>query len=236
VTRVGIVGATGVVGQQFVVALQRHPGSRSAGWRRRSDRRIKPTARRCAIRNGRSTLVLRRGTDVGRARPVVESVGSFDPARVDSSSPRSSRRSARDRAGHRPDDAGDQHGSAFRYENDVPLIIPGLNSCHGRLIRHQQERRGWRGFIAPNPNCTTVGLAITLRPLFDQFGIQAVLMTSLQSMSGPVALRESRGLTLRHVIKLSRVKMSSPGLPERDRPRHRLQRRHQDRLNPELVK
>jgi aspartate-semialdehyde dehydrogenase len=74
--------------------------------------------------------------------------------------------------------------SAFRYEPDVPLIVPGINSDHARLIHQQRERRGWRGFIAPNPNCTTVGLAITLRPLLDRFGVGAVVMTSLQSMSG----------------------------------------------------
>ncbi|HEX5417352.1 MAG TPA: aspartate-semialdehyde dehydrogenase, partial [Chloroflexota bacterium] len=74
--------------------------------------------------------------------------------------------------------------SAFRYEPDVPLIIPGINSGHARLIRAQQERRGWKGFVAPNPNCTTVGLAITLRPLVERFGVEMVLMTSLQALSG----------------------------------------------------
>jgi aspartate-semialdehyde dehydrogenase len=52
------------------------------------------------------------------------------------------------------------------------------------LIELQRRRRGWKGFITPGPNCTTTGLAITLKPLDDAFGIEKVVMTSLQSVSG----------------------------------------------------
>ena len=48
----------------------------------------------------------------------------------------------------------------------------------------QRKRRGWKGFITPGPNCTTIGLAITLKPLDDAFGIEKVVMTSMQSVSG----------------------------------------------------
>lgn len=74
--------------------------------------------------------------------------------------------------------------SAFRYDEDVPLIIPPVNADHAPLIREQQKRRGIQGFIAPIPNCTTTGLAVTLAPLEAAFGVQAVLMTSMQAMSG----------------------------------------------------
>jgi aspartate-semialdehyde dehydrogenase len=74
--------------------------------------------------------------------------------------------------------------SAFRYENDVPLVIPSINAEHIELIRTQQKNRNWNGFIAPVPNCTTTGLAVTLKPLQDAFGLNAVVMTSMQAVSG----------------------------------------------------
>ena len=48
----------------------------------------------------------------------------------------------------------------------------------------EQRERGWQGFIVPIPNCTTTGLAVTLKPLYDVFGLQTVLMTSMQAISG----------------------------------------------------
>ena len=74
--------------------------------------------------------------------------------------------------------------SAFRHEGDVPLLIPGVNSDHAKLIGYQRARRGWKGFIVPIPNCTVTGLAVTLKPLLDDFGLKAVAMTSLQALSG----------------------------------------------------
>jgi aspartate-semialdehyde dehydrogenase len=74
--------------------------------------------------------------------------------------------------------------SAFRYEADVPLLIPGINNAHAEALDEQRRGRRWKGFIAPIPNCTTTGLAVSLRPLHDRFGLRQVLMTSLQAVSG----------------------------------------------------
>lgn len=74
--------------------------------------------------------------------------------------------------------------SAFRYEKDVPLIIPQVNPEHAKLIEAQRRNRKWKGFIAPIPNCTTTGLAISLKPLDDAFGLKEVIMTSMQAVSG----------------------------------------------------
>jgi aspartate-semialdehyde dehydrogenase len=74
--------------------------------------------------------------------------------------------------------------SAFRYEPDVPVFLPAVNLEHAKLIDVQKKRRGWKGFVTPGPNCTTTGLAITLKPLEQAFGIEKVLMTSMQSVSG----------------------------------------------------
>src|SRR5690606_21871639 len=74
--------------------------------------------------------------------------------------------------------------SAFRYEEDVPLVIPPVNADHAQLVRLQQEKRGTRGYILPIPNCTTTGLALALAPLKEAFGVNAVMLTSMQAISG----------------------------------------------------
>jgi aspartate-semialdehyde dehydrogenase len=74
--------------------------------------------------------------------------------------------------------------SAFRYEADVPILVPGVNLGHAKLIDAQRRKRGWKGFVTPNPNCTTTGLVITLAPLHERFGIKRVIMTSMQACSG----------------------------------------------------
>ena len=74
--------------------------------------------------------------------------------------------------------------SAFRYEPDVPIFLPGVNWDHAALIDVQRKRRNWKGFVSPGPNCTTVGLAMTLRPLDVAFGVSRVIMTSMQALSG----------------------------------------------------
>lgn len=74
--------------------------------------------------------------------------------------------------------------AAFRYEEDVPILIPGINDEHAELLNIQRKNRGWQGFIAPLPNCTTTGLAITLKPIIKEYGVEMVFMTSLQALSG----------------------------------------------------
>jgi aspartate-semialdehyde dehydrogenase len=74
--------------------------------------------------------------------------------------------------------------SAYRYEPDVPIMIPDVNPGHARLLKVQRERRGWEGFICPGPNCTTVGLTVSLKPLMDAYGVRAVHVVSEQALSG----------------------------------------------------
>jgi aspartate-semialdehyde dehydrogenase len=72
----------------------------------------------------------------------------------------------------------------FRMEPDVPLFLPIINGDHYQLLDTQKEKRGWKGFILANPNCTASGLAISTYPIFKQFGIKSLTMTSMQSISG----------------------------------------------------
>jgi len=68
-----------------------------------------------------------------------------------------------------------------RFDKDVPLVVPEINSNHIDLIKHQQFGQG---FIVTNPNCSTIGLTISLKPLIDNFGVEAVNIVTLQALSG----------------------------------------------------
>ncbi|MEM2099482.1 MAG: aspartate-semialdehyde dehydrogenase [Candidatus Bathyarchaeia archaeon] len=73
--------------------------------------------------------------------------------------------------------------SAHRMEKDVPLLIPEVNPEHLALIPIQKKARGWKGFITTDPNCSTIQLAITLKPLM-QFGVKQVIVSTMQALSG----------------------------------------------------
>ncbi len=73
--------------------------------------------------------------------------------------------------------------SAHRLEKDVPLLIPEVNAEHIGLIPIQKKRRGWKGFISTDPNCSTIQLALSLKPLMS-FGLRQVIATTMQALSG----------------------------------------------------
>jgi aspartate-semialdehyde dehydrogenase len=73
----------------------------------------------------------------------------------------------------------------YRMEPDVPLVIPEVNADHLDAIKAQKAKRGWdKGFIVTNPNCSTIGLVGALKPLDDAFGVEKVLVTTMQAISG----------------------------------------------------
>jgi len=184
--KAAIVGATGIVGQQFIVALEKHPwikiaalaaSERSAG---RSYKEAITSAQSGALRWFCEEPPVEEvmGMEVQNAIKmntsnidIVFSAIESDQAKI--LEPKF--------AINKPVIST---ASAFRYDDDVPILIPGINSEHAKLIAIQRKSRGWKGFITPIPNCTTCGLAITLKPIYKTFGINAVIMTSMQAMSG----------------------------------------------------
>ena len=184
--RAAIVGATGIVGQQFLVALKGHPwievaslaaSEKSAG---RSYKEAITDAQSGALRWFCQEPPVEEvmGMPVYNAADMDISGVDIVFSAVESDQARMLEpKFARDRAVI-------STASAFRYDEDVPVLIPGINSEHAKLIDMQRKGRGWKGFIAPIPNCTTAGLAITLKPICEQFGVSAVIMTSLQALSG----------------------------------------------------
>jgi aspartate-semialdehyde dehydrogenase len=181
-----VVGATGIAGQQFLAALDRHPwfevvllaaSERSAGKPYKDAiRDAKTGARRwwCTTEPPAAVLELPvhngDGLDIAGIDIVFSAVES-DAARV--LEPQYAKTAA-----------VLSTASAFRYEDDVPIMVPGVNLAHAAQIDTQRRLRGWRGFIAPLPNCTTMGLVVTLKPLLDRFGLHRVVMTSMQGISG----------------------------------------------------
>jgi len=193
---VAIIGATGLAGQQFITPLQNHPwfeiktlaaSERSAG-KTYIDALREPSGSVGWWAEGFPSPEVQNMT--------VINADDFDPTTVDIVFTAAEPSRDSDGAGMSKREATQQlearfaqerptisTTSAFRYEDDVPILIPGVNNAHAALVK-QQQKRGWKGFVVPIPNCTTTGMAITLKPLDDAFGINFVIMTSLQALSG----------------------------------------------------
>ena len=184
--KVAVIGATGAVGQEFIVALNKHKwfqltqvaaSERSAG-KKYID----------AIRDPHSGILKwhnREEVPEYVRDMVVNKVDEIDPANFDLIF---TALESDDAKIIEPKFAKTtpviSTAAAFRYEPDVPILIPGVNDSHAELLNMQRKNRGWKGFVAPLPNCTTTGLAITLKPILDKFGIEKVFMTSMQAISG----------------------------------------------------
>jgi len=173
---VGILGATGLVGQQFVKFLQNHPWFEIA-WLGASDRSAGKPYREAtswrldgAMPAGVQQLEVRECKPANAPRLMFSSMDASVATEIE-----------RDfaQAGHVVVSNSRNH----RMEPDVPLLIPEVNPDHLKIIPYQQRLRGWKGQIATNPNCSTVVLAMALAPL-KQFGITRVIATTMQAISG----------------------------------------------------
>lgn len=174
---VGILGATGAVGQKFVKLLENHPwfevtelaaSDRSAGkpyaeatiWRQTTpipaalgDKVVKPCA------PDLDCQIVFSGLDASVAGEVEQGFAMSGYTVLSNS-------------------------KNHRMDEDVPLLVPEINHDHLGLIEHQRRRRGWSGAIVTNPNCSTIGLVMALAPLDRAFGVKRVIVTTLQAVSG----------------------------------------------------
>jgi aspartate-semialdehyde dehydrogenase len=76
------------------------------------------------------------------------------------------------------------NSSAFRMTPNVPLVIPEINADHLHLIEEQPSRKNSGGYMVTNPNCSTIGLVIALKPIQERFGIEQIFVTTMQAVSG----------------------------------------------------
>jgi aspartate-semialdehyde dehydrogenase len=176
--RVGILGATGTVGQRFAQLLDGHPqfeitamaaSDRSAG---------KAYAEACAWKLPGNIPASVKDIVVRPIEPPL------DCDLVFSSLPSSVARETEEafaRAGY----PVISNSSSYRMDEDVPLLIPEINHDHVALIEKQRENRGFgKGFIVTNPNCAVISFAPPLAALHRRFGIEEVIVTTLQAISG----------------------------------------------------
>ena len=76
------------------------------------------------------------------------------------------------------------NSSAFRMTPNVPLVIPEINADHLHLIEEQESRKNSGGYMVTNPNCSTIGLVMALKPIEERFGIEQIFVTTMQAVSG----------------------------------------------------
>jgi aspartate-semialdehyde dehydrogenase len=178
---VGILGATGMVGQRFIQLLADHPWF-NITWLAASDRSAgKSYAEACAwkldtpLPGHIAQMVLQPNTpemsstelpriifaalDAEIARELEPRFAAFGCAVISNS-------------------------SAFRMAADVPLVIPEVNADHLDVLESQPTRRGTGGYIVTNPNCSAIGLVLPLKPLEERFGIEKLFVTTMQAISG----------------------------------------------------
>jgi aspartate-semialdehyde dehydrogenase len=175
--QIGILGATGMVGQRFIQLLERHPWFEVA-WLAASDRssgksygeavrwkldtpipdsiaRMKVSP---AVPDG-SPKVIFAALDADIAREMEPQFAAAGCAVISNS-------------------------SAFRMQPDVPLVIPEVNREHLGLLDGQSWRKASGGYIVTNPNCSAIGLVLALKPLAERFGLKSVFVSTMQAVSG----------------------------------------------------
>ncbi len=176
--KVGLLGATGAVGQRYINMLSHHPflrletlmGGKSAG--KKYGAAVKwlfsePIPEETAKREVKKAVPeSANGCDVVFSALPSEVARQIEPTFA--------------RAGF----AIVSEASAHRADPDVPLMIPEINPGHLNLLESQRETRGWKRGIVTTPNCTVTGLALVLKPIIDSFPLQKAIVTTMQALSG----------------------------------------------------
>lgn len=177
--QVGVLGATGAVGQRFCQLLETHPwfevgavtaSERSAGkhYRDAVDWRLSTPVPEAI---GDLAVIPTRSDEMPKGVKLVFSALPADIA-------------TKVEADYAQDGfAVSSNAASYRMFDDVPLLIPEVNKDHAKLIEIQKKQRGWESFIVTNPNCSTIMLAMTLKPLMP-LGLSDVKVATMQAVSG----------------------------------------------------
>eukprot|EP00871_Galdieria_phlegrea_P005207 jgi/Galph1/5688/GphlegSOOS_G4346.1 len=178
--KVAVLGCTGSVGQRFIQLLEGHPwfqvvalgaSTRSAGQKYKDVCRWKQSTplpsyakdliiRDCKTSNFSEVDVVFSGLSNQVAGDIEEEFASAGKAVF-------------------------SNAKNHRMDPDVPILIPAVNADHVGLIDYQRKKRGWKnGFIVTNANCSTTAMCLGLKPILDTFGIESLLVTTMQAISG----------------------------------------------------
>src|SRR5580692_8747367 len=174
---IGILGATGVVGQRFIQMLEHHPWFEVA-WLAASDRSEGKTygeaARwrlRTAVPPNVSVLKVSPATPEGAPKIIFAALDASIAAEME---PRFAAAGC----------AVVTNSSALRMQSDVPLVIPEVNPDHIQMIECQGWRKSSGGFVVTNPNCSAIGLVMALKLWQDLFVLETVMVVTMQAVSG----------------------------------------------------
>ena len=176
-TQIGILGATGMVGQRYIQLLENHPWFEIT-WLAASDRSSGKTYGEAAkwrldtpLPERIARMTVSPAEPEGAPKVIFASV---DAAIAREMEPKFAAAGC----------AVISNSSAFRMAPNVPLVIPEVNSDHLHLIEEQPWRKDSGGYIVTNPNCSTIGLVMALKPIEECFGIEKIFACTMQAVSG----------------------------------------------------
>ena len=176
--KVGILGATGAVGQRFIQLLDGHPWFEITALAASGASAGHSYAEACTWRISADMPAAVQDMEVLPVEPGFEADIVFSALPSNVAGPAEE---AFAEAGY----VVCSNASPHRMAPDVPLLIPEVNPQHLSLIPHQQRQRGWEtGYIVTNPNCTTIHLVLALQPLDLAFGLDQVVVSTMQALSG----------------------------------------------------
>ncbi|GAA5819595.1 MAG: aspartate-semialdehyde dehydrogenase [Methanobrevibacter sp. CfCl-M3] len=177
--KVGVLGATGMVGQRFIEILDKHPDFEISA--------LAASSKSAGKRYEDATMWYLENPMPDPVKDIV--VTETDPNSMDkdieilfSSLPTEFAKVVEPKFAENFIVAS--NASAMRMVDDIPLIIPEVNPKFLDLVEVQQENRGWDGFIVTNPNCSTIALTLTLKPIYDNYNINRVYVSTMQAVSG----------------------------------------------------
>jgi aspartate-semialdehyde dehydrogenase len=174
---VGILGATGIVGQRFIQMLEHHPWF-EVSWLAASDRsegRAYAEAARWRLKTAIPERVAKMTVSPAKPEGAPKIIfAALDAAIARELEPQFAAAGC----------AVVSNSSALRMQQDVPLVIPEVNADHVRLIEKQCWRAKSGGFVVTNPNCSAIGLVLALAPLHRAFGLETVMAVTMQAVSG----------------------------------------------------
>jgi len=178
---VGILGATGMVGQRFIQLLHNHPWF-NITWLAASDRSAGKTyGEACRwkldtpLPKHIAEMIVQPNVPEGATGELPHIIfAALDSDIAKELEPKFAAAGC----------AVISNSSAFRMTPDVPLVVPEVNADHLDLIEQQSWRKDSGGYIVTNPNCSAIGLVLALKPLEERFGIESIFVSTMQAVSG----------------------------------------------------
>jgi aspartate-semialdehyde dehydrogenase len=182
--KVGILGATGMVGQRFIQLLHKHPWFEVA-WLAASDRSAGKTyGEACRWKLDTPLPAKIAAMTVMPNTPEAQPAGELPIPKIIFAALDAEIARELEPKFAAAGCAVVSNSSAFRMAADVPLVVPEVNADHLGLIERQSWRKESGGYIVTNPNCCAIGLVLALKPLEERFGIESLFVSTMQAVSG----------------------------------------------------